>query len=586
MFKTVFKLACIAIIFTLNACKSTTNSGKIYKDQVIVHALSDLQGLNLATSSDGLSSVAGANIFQSLMQYSSETLELIPVLAKAEQEVVTTDKGRDFIFEIREQAKWPNGSPVLASDILFSWKAVYCPGVNTTHLRPYLDFVYDIELYDDNPRKIKFKTDQIYMLADYTVGSLSIQPKYVYDKEGLLDNFTFPELKIGTGEIAQNPLIKKFAKQYNSDEYARDTDKVVGSGAYKLARWDTDQRVILEKKENWWGHALETENQYFEAYPKRIIYEVINDINTALVAVKDEKVDVMFVTPVKEYMDLDKSDKFNSNYIKSEPPTFIYTYLGLNVGDKILKDKKVREALAYLTDIDKINDKLLYGQQERIIGDILPVFEKDYNNDIKPRQYDPEKGAKLLDEAGWQDKDGDGIREKEIEGEKTDLVLTYNFNTGNSTRENVGLMIQNWWKQAGIKVEVVGLDWSLYGDELKNNNVQLWYQGWISSPSPSDPKQLWHTSSKNGGSNFSAFGNAESDALIDKIRTELNEDSRSVLYKEWQQLLHDELPAIFLFTQKSRNVIHKRFENIRPSALYPGYWVAGFKVKEEYQIQE
>ncbi|MCC6571944.1 MAG: ABC transporter substrate-binding protein, partial [Chitinophagales bacterium] len=343
--------------------------------------------------------------------------------------------------------------------------------------------------------------------------------------------------------------------------------------------------LILEKKANWWGDKLEKENQYFQAYPKRLVFETINDFNTALTALVDEKLDFIYVTPVKEYVELDNSKKFKENFVKSEPQMLAYQAIGINTKDKILSDAKVRQALCYLTNVDQIIEKVLYGKGTRTVGSILPMKKDAYNTDIKPYAYDVEKAKALLAEAGWADTDGDGLLDKVIDGKKTKFEISYSYNSGNPLRETVGLLIQNSYKQAGIKVEVKALDWALYLDELKKHNCQLYYQGWVKQPRPDDEKQIFHTSSANGGSNYMSFGNAQTDALIEQIRTELDETKRNELYKQWQVIQHEEVPYIFLYVQNFRNCVHKRFENIGAGPVYPGVWFAGFKVKEGYKVE-
>ena len=280
---------------------------------------------------------------------------------------------------------------------------------------------------------------------------------------------------------------------------------------------ETGQRNILVKKDNWWGENVKEKNIYFEANPKRLVYETINDFNTALVALKGGKLDVIYVTPVKDYLDLDESPKFKENFAKSEPPMLVYAYLGLNVRDKILKDVKVRQALAHLVDVDQIIEKVLYGLGTRVIGDVLPSHKDDYNNDLALYKYDVEKAKSLLSEAGWADSDGDGILDKVIDGQKTPFKLVYNYNAGNPVRETVGLLSQQWFKAVGIELSIVPLDWSLYLDELKKQKVQMWYGSWIQDPRDYDPRQIWHTESRNGGSNYTGYGNAASDQLIEDI---------------------------------------------------------------------
>jgi peptide/nickel transport system substrate-binding protein len=113
----------------------------------------------------------------------------------------------------------------------------------------------------------------------------------------------------------------------------------------------------------------------------------------------------------------------------------------------------------------------------------------------------------------------------------------------------------------------------------------MFYQGWVKQPRPDDEKQIFHTSSANGGSNYMNFGNAKTDALIEQIRTELDVTKRNALYKQWQQITHDEVPYIFMYVQNFRNCVHQRFENTKAGPVYPGVWFAAFKVKKGYKVE-
>ena len=81
------------------------------------------------------------------------------------------------------------------------------------------------------------------------------------------------------------------------------------------------------------------------------------------------------------------------------------------------------------------------------------------------------------------------------------------------------------------------------------------------------------------------FGDASTDALIEQIRTEMDVAKRNLLYKQLQQITHDEVPYIFLYVQNFRNCVHKRFENTKAGPVYPGVWFAAFKVKKEYKLE-
>jgi peptide/nickel transport system substrate-binding protein len=570
----------VVAMFAMFACKGGGEK-KGEEHIVVVHALSDPESMNPFTSSDAHATQYKNNVFQRLLHYDFESLQLTPVLAKERAKIEVDGNSMKLTFTLRPEARWDNGEPITVDDVIFSLKAVKCPKVNSDHVKPYLAFVTDIVPDSANPGTFTFVTNEVYMLAEDVVGyDLIIIPEYIFDPNKILRKFSIADFNNPSEAILNDPKIKEFADAFNSEEYGRNPKNIVGSGPYKLADWKTGQRLILERKENWWGDALKDENMFFQAYPKKIVYEVINDFNTAITALKAGKLDVMLVTPVKDYVDLDESPKFKENFIKSEPQMLAYQYIGLNVRDKILSDKKVRQALAHLTNVDQINEKVLYGMGKRVVGPILPQFKDAYASDIPLYDYNPEKAKALLEEAGWKDTDGDGLLDKVINGQKIPFRITFTYNQGNSMRETVGLLLKEWLRQAGIDMEIRSMEWSLYLGDLKKQKIQVWYGSWVTDPRDDDPKQLWHTESRNGGSNYSGFGNAQSDSLIEQIRKELNPEKRNLLYHQWQELLHEEVPYIFLNSQPFRNVIHKRFDNINASSIYPGYYEAGFKLKK------
>src|SRR6185436_4040068 len=113
-----------------------------------------------------------------------------------------------------------------------------------------------------------------------------------------------------------------------------------------------------------------------------------------------------------------------------------------------LGEKKVRQALAHLTDRDRIIQRVMLGLAEKVDSPVYR-FSEEYNQDIKGYDFDPAKAAKLLDEAGWIDRDGDGVREKTIDGKPTPLRFEIVSNSGNAIRKNIGLIIVSEFRRAG-----------------------------------------------------------------------------------------------------------------------------------------
>lgn len=317
---------------------------------------------------------------------------------------------------------------------------------------------------------------------------------------------------------------------------------------------------------------------FFEANAPELIYQTINDQTTALVALKAGNLDVMHGIKAKDYVSLPQSKKITENYNLHTPMMMAYSYLGLNTRLPKFSDKKVRQALAHLVDVDKIIKTISYGMAVRVVGPIHPSKTTEYNTSLTPYSYDVEMAKKMLAEAGWKDSNGDGTIDKTINGEKTEFKIDFTYNGGNDERKAVALMFQEEARKVGIEVNVVPQEWSIYLDNQKNHKFEMFYGAWISSPIPNDHKQIFHTESYNGGSNYVGFGNASSDALIDSIRIELNEPKRDAMNKRFQAILHEDVPYIFLSAPKEKIAIHKRFTNADASVMRPGFWEAGFKM--------
>ncbi|HQG39168.1 MAG TPA: hypothetical protein PLK15_08545, partial [Chitinophagales bacterium] len=151
----VFSVA-IAAGLLMTSCKgSKGNSNKVYKDQVVIHGLSDAKGLNPITTSDAYANqYIVPNIFQTLLAYDHQTMEILPVLAKSRPVIRLNGDIAELDFELRPEAAWDNGAPITVDDILFSFKTAFCPNINNDNIKPGVDFIKDIKTYPDNNRKL------------------------------------------------------------------------------------------------------------------------------------------------------------------------------------------------------------------------------------------------------------------------------------------------------------------------------------------------------------------------------------------------------------------------------------------------
>lgn len=561
---------------------SCTNTLPV-KNEVIVHALADPEMLNPCNSIDATSGYINSYIFQRLIDpdYKNAS-EFVPVLAEKRPVIEKTPDGKmTLTFRIRQNATWDNGTPITANDIAFSIKTILNPLVNNPHAKPLFAFMNDFVFYPEDDRKFTVVSNEMYFLAEATFADVHVLPEYLYDPKGLMKNFTVKMISEKNDSLKSDPLIKEFADDFNSEKRMRDPNFVGGSGAYKFTEWKTNERVILTKKENWWGDSFQNENCYFEAFPEKLIFQTIKDQTSALVALKAGNVDVMHGIKSKDYAELPKSEKFVNNFNGHTPMEYSYVYIGLNVKSPLIADKLTRQALALVTPAEEIIRTVKYGEAERVIGPIHPTKKKAYNSSIQPYKYDLEKAKQLLETAGWKNTNGDETLDRTINGKRTEFVVDFIVNAGNDERKAIALMFKEEAKKIGILVNVLVLDWAIFLEKCGKHEFDILIGKWVSGPYPDDLKQTFHSdAAKDGGSNFSNFSNAEADSLMLAIRSEIDEEKRNSIYKRIQEILHEELPMIFLYSPTEHIAISKKFDNAYSSVIRPGYWPPGFKIKE------
>lgn len=551
------------------------------KNEVVIHELSDTDMLNPTNYQSADAGYYLSQMFQSLWGANPKTLELEPILAKAlpTEEYDSASGLLKYTCELRDDAKWDNGSPITPADVIFSMKLYKAPVINNEPNRPYFELVSDIVTYPDNPKKLTIVCNKKYILAKSICGSFLIMPRYIYDPKNQMEAFSIQDINTNLAKVAEDPRMKAFATEYNSEKYQREKGFIVGSGPYEFDQWITGQKIILKKKKNWWGEKYAEKEYAFQAYPEKLIYTVIKDQTAALTALKGQKLDVMYGIKSKDFVEqLQTSDKAKENYNLATPLSMAYTYFGMNMRNPKFEDPKVRRALAHLVDVEKIIHVIGYDLGQRVNGPVNPYKKGAFNDTIKPYEFSIEKAKALLAEAGWKDNNGNGTLDKVINGQSTEFNITFTYNSGNDSRRDAGLIFKEAARQAGINVDVVPQEWSIYIQNQKNHNFEMFYGAWIGATTPDDPKQIWHTESINGGSNYVYFGNQESDKLIDEIRSELNEEKRNDLYRKFQVMIHEQSPYIFIWSPKERIAIAKKFTNAETFIVRPGFNEATFKL--------
>lgn len=544
-------------------------------DWVINRIASDPDMLTPFNNRSATAGTISGYVLLSMLTIDRYSEAILPLLATSLPEV--SEDGMRHTFEIREEATWDDGSPVTGADYAFTLKVIKNPMVNCPHYRVYFEFVENVIIDPENPRKFTVVVNETYFRMESNLGFLNVLPRNFYDPEDLMGEFTIPQLNQDGAQLKSNEKIIEFAQRYNSERFAR--EEVKGCGAYDFESWVTGQSVTLKRKQDWWGDHLAPEAPVLnlESYPDKLIFKIIMDQNTALIALKNEELDALDRIRPKDFEEIRDDSLVKSKYELSTPNMLAYTFIGFNskpIQDRppFFVDKRVRRAMAHLVDCDAIIKNVYYGHGTRIAGPV-PSMRPEAHDGLALIDFDPEKAKSLLDEAGWIDSNGNGIRDKVINGKLTEFEFEINFNTSNDERKNVALFFQKECEKVGVTVKLMELDFTIYLTNHSRHDFDAFVGDLHSHPLAWDPKQVWHTQSwLDGSTNYWGFGTPRSDSLIMALRVELDPAKQIPLARELQEMIYDEQPVVFIQSPTNRIAIHKRFRNTRTSVIRPGYW--------------
>ena len=446
-----------------------------------------------------------AIIFSGLTKY-NKSGGIDPDLA--EKYEISND-GKTYTFYLRKNIKWHDGEDLTADDIIFTIATIQ----NMEYRSPIrINWQGVIAEKIDN-YTIKFSLNNVYtpFLENTTVG---IIPKHIWQDI-----------------LPQNFLLAKFNLQ------------PIGSGPYQFKKLQKDKL----------GKIISMEFSSFDNYYSGQPY--ISALNFSFYDSPEVMVQIYNNKLAQGINFLSAEDKNkikdNANIYSLKLPRYFAVFFNQNQS-VVLADKNVRLALNYATDKRKIVDEILGGNAETVNSPILPDL-LGFSSDIKIYDFLPEEAARILEESGWRDFDGDGFREKKIKNDKKEeeiLPLEIALATTNWPELfNVAEFLKKNWEQVGVKIVVdaksIG---EIQQEYIKPRKYQALLFGQILSYLP-DPFSFWHSSQKKDpGLNLSLYDNRNADKLLEEARQMVSEEGRAKKYEEFQNLLISDIPAVFLYS--------------------------------------
>jgi peptide/nickel transport system substrate-binding protein len=329
----------------------------------------------------------------------------------------------------------------------------------------------------------------------------------------------------------------------SGDEISR---KPIGSGPFRFVSAEQDKQVILERNDAYWGT---------KARLRRVRFMVVPDTTTRALELRKGSADIVNNALTSDIViTLQKNPRLE---VMRGPGT-VLNYLAFNLRDPILKDVRVRQAIAYAINRQPIIDYLWRGFAQPAIS-VLPPQSWAYNADIPRYDYDPERARQILDAAGYAPVNG--IR----------FHLTMKTSTEESTRLFVAVL-QQQLREVGIALDIRTFEFATFFSDVISGAYQLYSLRWIGGNEDPDIFEYAFHSGKFSphGANRSYYSNPRVDALIDAARSELDQNRRKRMYFEIQRILAEDLPYINLW-YLDNVLVHSRLVRgleLNPSGNY------------------
>lgn len=437
-------------------------------------------------------------VYSSLFKFDSN-LELKPDLAT---DYELSEDDTKYTIHLRQDARWHDGESVTASDVLFTLASIQTPEYGSP-LKDTFQGV-TVEQIDDYTISLKLKNPYAPFLASLTVG---IIPEHVWSN-------TPPK----NAALAEQML------------------KPIGSGPYQFAESKTRRKtgeiteLTLTRNDSYYGPYQYIDNIAFNFYSTH---------DEAVKALTSGQVDGIGFLPLQLRESVVKRSSLQIHRLKM--PQYFALFFN-PTHNAMLDDSGIRNALALATDRQTIVEEALSGEGEPLHLPI-PLDTFAFNEEIGVPTYDPEKAKQNLEEAGWKDIDGDGIREKD------DQRLHINITTTDWPEYvHTAELIQQQWQNIGIETQIQHYGaGTIQQTVIRPRDYEVLLFGEI-LPAIPDPYSFWHsTQTRSPGLNFAMFKNETVDKLLEEARKTLDPKIRSEKYKEFQGIIMDLKPAIILY---------------------------------------
>ena len=530
--------------------KAPEDPGEIAHDETLIrHLKSGPSTLHPLFTSSVYESYVEDAVFDGLFTFDREFNWMVN--ESMVESLEESDDHKTWTVKLRPELKWHDGHPLTAHDVAFTWEVIMDPKVPTKTLRSGRDQLESVTALDD--LTVQYVHKEALATSKWNM-LYSILPMHI------LDN---------AEERKKNPDLQK------GDYYLGFAKNPIGCGPYKFVKdsWVRKQQLVVERWDDYHGR---------KPHFKRQVFKIISDMDTALNLFKKGGLDEIQLSNLQFATQANGAD-FAKLGVKAFKPTWTYYFTGWNVkegSNHFFTDRRVRQAMAHAANIPRVLRKLTYGLNRQASGIFQPGAWL-YNDQVRLFTYDPDKGRALLDAAGWKVNDDDGVRYKEIDGEKVKFEFTLLIPKGSTLAPGFAAIFRDDLAQLGIVLNQQTMDFSAMLSRIKTKKFEAFTMGWGTGVDPDTVGNIWKSDQAEKGRNYISYSNPEVDRLHALQRREFDPVKRAGIFKEIHRLIYEDQPYLFINSSAATWAFHKRLRGVTFSprgvfGVYPSHldwWV-------------
>lgn len=514
---------------------------------------------NPFNSKDNISSILSEVMYDGLLTTHPVTGQPVPKLAKS---FSISDDGLEYVINLRHGIKWSDGKPITADDVVFTWNDIIFAGLGNTSTRDSviingeLPTVEKIDTYT-----VKFKTPAPF--APFVrMLSTPIAPKHVF-----------------------MPAVKKGAEYFETFLSTNTKpENFVTSGAFKLKEYVPAQRVVYERNPNYY---FINKNGDKLPYLDKLVYLIVGDLNNEVLKFEAKELDVISLqgSKVARYKAMEPHSDFVIYNIGPDTGTM---YFSVNLNNRKndkgqyyveprkqiwFKDKNFRQAIDYALDRKNMVLNIANG-----IG--APLFTAEslnsifLNKNLQPYERNLNKSRELLEKSGFYwDKNGQ-LFDKFNNRVEFDMLT----NAGNTEREAIGVMVKQDLEDLGMKINFKPIEFNSLVNKLVNSlDWDAVIMGFTGSPlEPNGGKNVWMSDGTLHVFNMRLAKDKNSprldfekriDELFIKGALATKFEERKKYYDEYQEIVYNEKPLIYIYSPTRIVAVRDKFKNIFPTSL-------------------